>query len=78
MVRLLSICLYMREIDSVCWGYLSSFGTKIDIWCEPLKKKLKWACAVNEATPACVYMKENSLAKPIYRLTQGLYIGSQK
>ena len=73
MVRLFSICLHMREIASACRGYSNSFGTKFDICCEPREKITECACALSEAIPVCVYMKKNSLTKPIYRLAQVMY-----
>ena len=56
----------MLEIPSACRGYFYQFGAKFDIFCEP--RATECACASSEAIPVRVYMRKDSLTKPIYQL----------
>ena len=58
MVRLFSICLYMREITSACRGHFNEIGIEFGICCEPLVKITECACALSEAIPVRVYMEK--------------------
>ena len=63
----------MEKMASASWGYFNQFGTKFDICCEPHKKITECDCALSEAIPVCVFIKTNSLTKPLYRLSQVIY-----
>ena len=58
LVRLLSICLYMREIASACRGYFNKFRTRFDICCETCEK-------ITEYVQCCqIEIRKNPESRP--------------